>query len=133
MIFDAPTREKCAVRRARTNTPLQALVTLNDEQFVEASRVFAQRVLSDGGATWEEQAVFAYRLATSRRPTDLAIRVIRRVWQSEKTKYTARPDLADLLLKIGDYPLGKQDKTDLAAWSIVANLLLNLDQTLTRE
>jgi hypothetical protein len=133
MIFDTPTREKCSVRRPQTNTPLQALVTLNDEQFVEASRVFAQRIINEGGATWEEQVVFAYRWATSRRPTDHAIGVLRRLWQSEKKKYEARPDLAELLLKIGDYPVGPQNRSDLAAWSIVANLLLNLDQTLTRE
>ena len=66
VIFDAPTREKCVVQRQRTNTPLQALVTLNDPQFVEASRALARRIIREGGSTVETQLEFAWRLVTAR-------------------------------------------------------------------
>ena len=66
LTFDTPTRETCAVRRPRTNTPLQALVLLNDPQFVEAARGFAERVLRDGGASAEARLAYAYRVAVAR-------------------------------------------------------------------
>ncbi len=80
-IFDAPTREKCTIRRPRTNTPLQALVTLNDTQFVEASRHFARRMLVEGGETDGDRIAYGFRLATSRRPQHNELAVLLEVLQ----------------------------------------------------
>ena len=80
MIFDAPTREKCVVERARTNTPLQALVTLNDMHFVEASRKLAARMMKEGGTSFEDRVRFGYKLCLSRAATAGEIAIYREVF-----------------------------------------------------
>ena len=133
-IFDAPTREKCIIQRARTNTPLQALVTLNDTQFIEASRHMAERLISDGGNNDQERLRYAFRLATARYPTPQETAVLDRILKNATKKYTANPEAAEKLLAVGE---AKRDESlpaeELAAWTIVANSILNLDETLTRE
>ncbi|MFK8113858.1 MAG: DUF1553 domain-containing protein [Rubripirellula sp.] len=133
-IFDAPTREKCTIQRARTNTPLQALVTLNDTQFMEASRHFAQRMLEQASSNDESRIDFGFRLVTSRVPSDTERQVLMGVLASSRDKYASDPDTAQELLAIGE---AKQqtdaDPVQLAAWTILASTLLNLDETLTRE
>ncbi|NND98191.1 MAG: DUF1553 domain-containing protein [Pirellulaceae bacterium] len=133
-IFDAPTREKCTVRRARTNTPLQALVTLNDTQFVEAARQFAQRILLHGGTDNEAKIDYAFRLATARFPRADERDVLTAIIDDATEKYLADAEAASQLLAIGE---SKRDETldaaTHAAWTIVASTLLNLDETLTRE
>jgi hypothetical protein len=133
-IFDAPTREKCTVQRARTNTPLQALVMLNDTQFVEASRHFAQRLLDEGGETAEERIAYGFRLATARVPDEDEVTVLADILRSANERYEADGQAAETLLAIGESP--RDDKLPAAthaAWTIVASTLLNLDETLTRE
>ena len=133
-IFDAPTREKCIIQRARTNTPLQALVTLNDIQFIEASRHMAERLMRDGGKTTEERLRYGFRLATARYPTPEETAVLERILDKAATKYTANPDAAQKLLAVGE---AKRDESlpanEHAAWTIVTSSILNLDETLTRE
>ncbi len=133
-IFDAPTREKCIVQRARTNTPLQALVTLNDTQFIEASRHMAERLVRDGGKTSQERLRYGFRLATSRNPTTQEITVLKRILDNASKKYKANPEAAKQLLAVGE---AKRDESlpadELAAWTIIASSILNLDETLTRE
>ena len=133
-IFDAPTREKCIVQRARTNTPLQALVTLNDTQFIEASRHMAERLVRGGGNTSQERLRYGFRLATSRNPTAQEIAVLKRIFDSASKKYKANPEAAKQLLAVGE---AKRDESipadELAAWTIIASSILNLDETLTRE
>jgi hypothetical protein len=114
--FDAPSREQCTVRRVRTNTPLQALTTLNDPVFVEAARALASRMLQEGGTEAASRITHGYRLCTARRPSE--------------------PDLAALLAlhareaaRVGGDPAA----ADEAALASVASVLLNLDATLTRE
>jgi hypothetical protein len=133
-IFDAPTREKCTIQRPRTNTPLQALVTLNDTQFVEASRHFAQRIIREGGDSADSRIAYAFRLATARRPNEDELGILKDVYSAALGQYEADNESATSLLSVGE---SKRDETldvaQHAAWTIVASSVLNLDETLVRE
>jgi hypothetical protein len=132
-IFDTPTREKCVIRRQRTNTPLQALVTLNDPQFVEASRVLAQRMMFEGGKTPEERIRFAYRLATARVPNSAILKILLDGYNEELAVYKGNMEKAKQLLAVGESKRDESlDAAQHAAWTIVASILLNLDETITR-
>ncbi len=132
--FDAPSREVCSVRRPRTNTPLQALATMNDEQFVEASRHFARRMLLEGGTTYPDRVIHGFRLATGRKPSPAELEVLVALFQEHHTHYQSKADEAVKLLSIGE---SKRDEalnpSEYAAMTMLANLLLNLDETLTKE
>lgn len=132
-IFDAPTREKCSLRRGRTNTPLQALVTMNDPQFVEAARVLAELSLKQNAMTLEERLEFAYRRATGVRPRNSIRNILEEAYHEELERFQADEQAAKDLLAIGE---SKRDETlDLsqhAALTVVASMILNLDETLTR-
>ena len=133
-IFDAPTREKCIMTRSRTNTPLQALVTLNDEQFVEAARALAQRSIQEVNADIEKRIVYAYRLATGIRPSGDVVSVLKDAYNSELVVFRKHPERAAQLLATGE---SKRDETidvsEHAALTIVTSIILNLDETLTRS
>ena len=132
--FDAPDREVCTVRRARTNTPLQALVLMNDPTYVEASRKLAERLLRDAGPSADDRITFAFRLATARPPKPAEIDVLRRALDQHLARYRAHPDLAQKLLTIGEAPADpKFDQPELAAWTILSSTLLNLDETVTKN
>ncbi|HUG66476.1 MAG TPA: DUF1553 domain-containing protein [Pirellulaceae bacterium] len=132
-IFDAPTREKCTIRRPRTNTPLQALVTLNDVQFVEAARHFAQRIMWEGGDTPEQRLAFAYLQAIAREPSQTERDALLSVFHAAREHFKHAPDAAQQLLAFGE---SKRDESlavdEHAAWTIVASAIFNLDETLTR-
>lgn len=133
-IFDAPTREKCTVRRARTNTPLQALVTLNDTQFVEAARHFAERMIHEGGKSDEERLTFGFRLVSARRPKAEELKILQEVLEQGRVTYRSNPQAATELLSVGESKRDDALSVDQhAAWTVVASTLLNLDETLTRE
>jgi hypothetical protein len=133
-LFDAPSREECTVLRARTNTPLQALVTLNDPTFVEAARVFAQRVLTVGPADLDGRIRFAFRTALARPPGEREVQVLTTLHQRLLDRYRKETKAAAEVVKVGKYPLPeKLDLAEHAAWTGLANLLMNLDETLTRE
>jgi hypothetical protein len=132
MAFDAPTREKCVIQRQVTNTPLQALVTMNDEQFVEAARLFAERIMTRGGDTFESRLHFAFLLATARPADSLRIEVLREFYDRQWNIYREQTERAKDLLKIGEFPYDeKLDAAELAAWTMTASAILNLDETLT--
>jgi hypothetical protein len=134
LTFDAPSRETCTVRRARTNTPLQALVLLNDKQYVEAARHMAERVLREGGATLEDRLAYAFRLATARRPNADELSVLVKVYQAQLADYQADKEAAAKLLSYGDSKRNEAlDPSEEAAWTMVANLILNLDEVVTKE
>ena len=101
-IFDAPTREKCTIRRPRTNTPLQALVTLNDVQFVEAARNFAQRIMLEGGESPEQRLSFAYLQATSRESSDAERVALLSVFAAAKDHYKSNAEATTQLLSFGE-------------------------------
>jgi hypothetical protein len=131
--FDAPDRETCTVRRARTNTPLQALILLNDPTYVEAARKLAERMLREGGASPAEKARFAFRLCTSRAPTADEERELVAAYEAQKAHYGSHAEQAQSLLKVGESPADAAfDASELAAWTIVASVVLNLDETVTK-
>jgi hypothetical protein len=133
LTFDAPDREVCTANRERTNTPLQALVTLNDPQFVEASRKFAERMIREGGATPAERAKFAFRLATARTPGERELAMLLGLFEKAKIRYAAQPGEAIKLLSAGEATRDESlDVPELAAWTMVASTLLNLDETITK-
>jgi hypothetical protein len=133
-IFDAPTREKCTVQRARTNTPLQALVTLNDVQFVEASRHLAERMVKEGGDRFEDRVSRAYQLCVSRNPTPAEINVCRELYDTQLASFEADPSRATAYLAHGESPRADTiPPVQHAALTVLANTILNLDETLTRN
>lgn len=133
LIFDAPTREACTVRRPRTNTPLQALVTLNDPQFVEASRKLAARMLLEGGNSVADRVTFAYRLATGKRPSEATLQVLRETFEQELARFERDRERANALLSVGESERNQEfDAAEHAAYTILASMILNLDATLTR-
>lgn len=131
--FDAPSRETCTVRRARTNTPLQSLVLMNDEQYVEASRHLAQRMISAGPQA-ADRLRLGFRWVTARQPAAAELEVLLRVLAAQQAEFAQDPGAAERLLSVGESPRPQQaDAVELAAYTMVANLLLNLDETITKE
>jgi len=132
-IFDAPSREACTVRRERTNTPMQALALMNDTQFVEAARVFARRIMKEGGDNDRDKLVWAFRTATSRMPDERELNVIEGLLTRYREKYTQQKDQAEALVSVGEAPRDQSlDPSEHAAWTMIANLILNLDETITK-
>ena len=132
-IFNAPSRETCAVRRERTDTPLQALVTLNDPQFVEAARHLAQRALKEGGNSTEPRLDFVARrlLARPFRPEEG--QVVQSSLKELLAHYKANGDEAKKLIAVGESKADpKLDPAALAAWTMLANQLMNLDEVLNK-
>ncbi len=131
--FDAPSREACTVRRLPTNTPLQAFVTMNDPAFVECAQALARRIVREGGADTDSRLRFALKLCTARAPEDAHVRALKALFESEVAVYRADKNAAaDLATKpLGPAP-ADADVAELAAWTVVANVLLNLDAVLTK-
>ncbi len=132
--FDAPDREKCVARRAVTNTPLQALVTLNDPTYVEAARAMAQRTLLEGGKDVNSRIVYAFRLALARKPSAQEMKVLRELLAKQLVNYRKDGKAASELLRVGESKADdKVDQAELAAWAMLASAILNLDEAITKE
>jgi mono/diheme cytochrome c family protein len=132
--FDAPSREACRVRRERTNTPLQALLLMNETQYVEASRALAERAMKEGGAKPEERIAYLFRLAAGRKPDAMETAVILEALQEHLARYAKDEAAAKKLIGVGESkPDPKQNAGELAAWTMVANLVLNLDEVINKE
>ena len=131
--FDAPDREVCAVRRQRTNTPLQALILMNDETYIEASRKLAERLMSDSAASAESRIAKAFTLATARAPSDKETAILRAQFDEQLAVFRKDTQAAVKLLSVGEAPRdGKHDPAELAAWTTVVSTILNLDETVTK-
>jgi hypothetical protein len=131
-LFDAPNREACTVQRSRTNTPLQALALLNDVQFVEAARAFAARLLRERESD-EARLAQGFRAVTGRFADADELAILAATLAGHRAAFAADPAGARALLAVGDSPpAGGVDAAELAAWTLLANLLLNLDEALTR-
>ena len=134
MNFDAAGREACTVRENRTNTPLQALDLMNDPAYVEASRVLAERMMREGGATAESRISFAFRLATSRRPRVPELAILVDSFHRSLDRFRTDPPAAAKFVSDGDHHRDETlDVSNLAAYTNVASLILNLDETVTKE
>jgi hypothetical protein len=134
MTFDSAGREICTVRETRTNTPLQALTLMNDVTYVEASRALGQRMMVEGGGTPEERITFAHRLATARRPSKAQMQIFKDAFRYNLDRYQTDQKAALNLVKQGESPLDtKLNASELAAYTTVASLMLNLDATVTKE
>ncbi len=130
--FDAPDRETCVIRRARTNTPLQALVLLNDPTYVEAARKLAERVLL-AATTPDERLTAAFDLAVCRAPQAEESAVLLQIYDAARDRFRKDPAAAEKLLALGHSPRSdKVDTIELAAWTTVASVLLNLDETISK-
>jgi hypothetical protein len=133
LAFDAPSREECCAERSRSNIPQQALVLLNDPSYVEAARAFAARILREctGGA--EERVAWAWQRAVQRLPRAEEAETVLALYRRQHAAYVTEPKAADELLSVGATPVpAGLDKTELAAWTHVARVLLNLHETITR-
>lgn len=131
--FDAESREVCIMKRARTNTPLQALVLMNDVQFVEAARLLAEKSLKLE-LDPETQIAWAFRSLTGRAPTDHESKVLSTLRAAEQRHYAAEPAAAEKLVGQGDSkPAGQLDPVELAAMTVVCQTILNLDATIWKR
>ncbi|MCI0640511.1 MAG: PSD1 and planctomycete cytochrome C domain-containing protein [Gemmataceae bacterium] len=132
--FDAPTRTVCAVNRPRTNTPLQALVTLNDPCYVEAAQALARRILKEGGASVESRVEYGFRLCLIRPPQPQEIAKLVELHQKAREDYAGRAKEASQIATepLGPLPAGI-DAVDAAAWTVVSNVLLNLDEMFAKR
>jgi hypothetical protein len=132
--FDAPNREQLCAVRDRTNTPLQALQLMNDVQHVEAARALAERALAEGGPAMEDRITFLYRTLLARRPDADELRLVTANLARQRELYRADPEAARKLVATGESrPRGVAPVEEIAAWTMVANLLLNFDETLNRN
>jgi hypothetical protein len=128
--FDAPNREVCTIARGNTTTPLQALVTLNDVQFVEASRAFAARIMNSSATSDSAKIEWAFLEATSRPCTAAEQSIVARALARERKRYQGNLELAKTAVSVGEAPLPEDMPLDeLAAWSQVASILLNLSES----
>jgi hypothetical protein len=137
--LDAPSRESCTVRRPTTNTPLQALALMNDKQFVESARHFAQRIIAEGGGSDDERLAFAFMSVTSRGPDDRELTILRQVLAEHRADFESRPaeasafiDAATTLMQPNHLDRDRAGDPELAAWTMLANLLMNLDEAITK-
>jgi hypothetical protein len=134
LAFDAAGRETCVVRETRTNTPLQALTLMNDVTYVEAARVLAQRVLLEGGPSPEERLTLAFRLATARPPRPAELKILCAGLEEHRERYHKDRQAALKLVSTGEFPRNeKLDVSELAAYTAVASLIMNLDEVITKE
>ncbi|MCG6156568.1 PSD1 and planctomycete cytochrome C domain-containing protein [Rubinisphaera margarita] len=132
--FDAPSREQSCTRRERTNTPLQALQLMNDVQYFEAARAFAERMMKAGGSTPESRLAWGWEVTTSRPPTDNELSLVASLLKDYRERYQNDAAGAKEVITFGESkPDEKLDPSELAAYTLVANLLLNLDETINKN
>jgi len=134
MAFDAPTRETCTVSRARTNTPMQALVLMNDVTYVEAARVLAQRMMELPNKTPADRIEYAFRLATARKPGEKELAVLQMTYQLQLERLQQDRQAALDLVSIGESDRDESlDVIEHAAWTTLASMILNLNETITKN
>jgi hypothetical protein len=132
--FDAPNREVCVVRRSNSNTPLQALVLENDPTFVEASRKLAERMLTEVAALPKDRIRWAYRIVLDRQPSNEELRLMLDLYNHQLDAFQKDRTKAEKLLTVGEAKRNeKLDVAELAAWTTVANTLLNMDEAITKN
>jgi hypothetical protein len=132
--FDAPSREQYCTRRDRSDTPLQALLTMNDVQFFEASRALGQRMMTEGGVTPLDRIQFGFRLVTARHALEPERAALKTAFEKALARYAADPEAAKQAITVGEsVPSAALNASELAAYTLVANVLLNMDEVLTKN
>ena len=132
-ILDAPSRESCTVRRERTNTPMQALMLMNDPQYFEAARAFAERILNEGGTTSQARIAYAFEIATARLPKSDEAALLLATLEAQTEELAANPEAATELVQVGESASDETlDAVEVAAWTLIANLILNLDEVVNK-
>jgi hypothetical protein len=132
--FDAPNREQSCSRRERSNTPLQALQLMNDVQHFEAARALAERIIIDGGSSPKDRITFAYRAVLSRRPDAEELNIVTAALEKHLARFNQDAEAAKKVISNGESkPRENLPPAEVAAWTLVANLILNLDETVTRN
>ena len=132
--FDAPTREECTAERPRSNTPIAAMILLNDPTFVEAARVLGERIIQKGGKSNRERLDYAYRLALSRSPDEKERQIMGKLFTLAEKEFKSAPAEANALISSGQAPVPKDlDPVEHATWSTIARAILNLSETYTRN
>ena len=132
-ILDAPSREACTIRRERTNTPMQALMLMNDPQFFEAARALAERTIKEGGETPEARIAYIFEMATARLPKPKEAALLLETLQIHYAELETNPEAAKELIAVGEsLPDETLDAVEVAAWTMIANLILNLDEVLNK-
>jgi hypothetical protein len=132
--FDAPSRESTCPRRERTNTPLQALLLMNDPQFFEAARALGERAMKQGGTTPQSRITFIYRCCTGNDPDETALADLSSAFADLLATYQQDPEAARQVIAVGESkPDAALDGGELAAWSMIANLVLNLDEVVCKN
>jgi hypothetical protein len=134
LIFDADPRGICNVKRQSTNTPLQALVLLNDPQFLTASRALAQRMIKNGGTNTEQRIEYAFRWATSRKPSAKEMEILQDLFLIEMNEFEEHPDRANAFIK--DNEIKNTDEfnvEELAAYTVIASAMINLSESLQKN
>ena len=132
--FDAPSREECVVERTRSNTPQQALVLLNDPTYVEAARVLAAKVIENGGAAPAERVNYAYRVVLQREPREEERTTLLALVARHREQYSQDQATAEKILQVGEAkPPASMERSELAAWTSICRVLLNLHETVTRN
>ena len=132
LTFDAPNREFCTAVRARTSTPLQSLVLMNDPVYVEAARSLAQKVIKEGGTDTKARLALMWRLAVTRPPSEQEQAILQKALDLQIARYAQDAKAADDFTKVGDLPRPADVKIpELAAWTAMANVVLNLNETIS--
>jgi hypothetical protein len=132
--FDGPNREQFCTRRERSNTPLQALQLMNDVQHFEASRALAERVLTEGGRSPEERLTFLYRVVLARRPDPDETGLLMKALARQQELFAADPESARKAIHTGEStPKKVASDVETATWTMLASLVMNLDETVTRN
>jgi hypothetical protein len=136
LIFDAPDRNFCTVKRSVSSSPLQALALLNDPTFIEASKFIAARMEQEGGSNTRDQLIFGFRLVTGRRPDNKETALLNRMYTGEYELYKKNPEKARKILSIGEASMKTAPKPgipEIAAYTNVVMALLNTDEFITRK
>jgi hypothetical protein len=134
LIFDAPMKEFCEVRRVRTSTPLQALNLLNDPQVLEAARVLGSRLVENTALSVDEKIAQAFRKIVSRHPTQGEVEILLNGYKDEYDRYQANPDEAMKFLEVGTYPQNESlNKIECAAMMHVVSIIYNLDEAISKS
>ncbi len=134
LLFDVPSREACRVRRARTDTPLQALTLMNDETYVEASRVLGQKMIREGGPSVESRLTYGFWRVLGRAPRPDELKLMSSAVRKRLVRFGADTEAAKVLIAVGEAPLDKTLKpAELATYMLAASTMMNLDEAITKE